>query len=98
VKKVRAPLFDYASPKPERMDNIIMKKILVVNDDIAHDKMLKTLISDWGYDIFLADDGSTGVEMIKEQSFDIVLMDMKMIKMSGMEALQLIKDYNPSLR
>ena len=74
-----------------------MKKILVVDDDMAHARMLKPLMSDWGYEIFMADDGTTGVEMVKAQSFDIVLMDMKMIKMSGMEALQLIMDYNPSL-
>jgi len=74
-----------------------MKKILVVDDDSVHGMMLKTLMKDWGYEIFLADDGTTGVEMIKNQPFDLVLLDMKMKKMSGMEALQLIKDYNPSL-
>ena len=74
-----------------------MKKILVVDDDAAHARMLKVLMTDWGFDIYLADDGTTGVEMVKEQPFDIVLMDMKMVKMSGMEALQHIKTYNPSL-
>jgi two-component system response regulator HydG len=74
-----------------------MKEILVVDDDLAHGRMLKTLMSDWGYTIALAEDGNVGVQMVKESSFDMVLMDMKMIKMSGMEALQLIKDYNPSL-
>ena len=74
-----------------------MKKILVVDDDAAHARMLKTLMADWGVDVYLADDGTTAVAMVKEQSFDIVLMDMKMVKMSGMEALQLIKTYNPSL-
>jgi two-component system response regulator HydG len=74
-----------------------MKKILVVDDDAAHGRMLKTLMADWGIDVHLADDGTIAVEMVKEQPFDIVLMDMKMVKMSGMEALQLIKTYNPSL-
>ena len=74
-----------------------MKKILVVDDDSVHGMMLKTLIEDWGYEIHLADDGTTGVEMVKSQSFDLVLLDMKMKKMSGMEALQHIKNYNPSL-
>ena len=74
-----------------------MKKILVVDDDSVHGMMLKTLIEDWGYEIHLADDGTTGVEMVKSQSFDLVLLDMKMVKMSGMEALQHIKSYNPSL-
>ncbi len=74
-----------------------MKKILVVDDDVSHGRMLKTLMSDWGYEIHLAEDGNIGVQMVKQSSFDMVLMDMKMIKMSGMEALQLINDYNPSL-
>ncbi|MCK5310922.1 MAG: sigma-54-dependent Fis family transcriptional regulator, partial [Desulfobacteraceae bacterium] len=72
-------------------------KILVVDDDSVHGMMLKTLIEDWGYEIHLADDGTTGVDMVKGQSFDLVLLDMKMKKMSGMEALQHIKNYNPSL-
>ncbi len=71
--------------------------ILVVDDDAAHARMLKTLLTDWGYEVFWADDGDKGVEMVKAQVFDIVLMDMKMVRMSGMEALSLIHGYNPSL-
>ena len=42
-----------------------MKKILVVDDDAAHARMLKTLMTDWEYEIYIADDGSTAVEMVK---------------------------------
>ena len=72
-------------------------RILVVEDDAAHARMLKTLISDWGYEVVLADDGDTGVEQVTSRSFDIVLLDMKMKRMSGMEALSQILAYNPSL-
>ncbi len=72
-------------------------KILVIDDDRAHAQMLQTLIADWGYEVLWADDGDTGVAMVKEQCFDMVLLDMKMIRMSGMEALRLIHEYNPSL-
>jgi len=72
-------------------------KILVVDDDIGHRTMLKTLMTGWGYDIHLADDGSSGVEMVRQEYFDIVLMDMKMLRMSGMEALEKINLYNPAL-
>ena len=74
-----------------------MKRILVVDDDMAHANMLKTLITDWGYEVDLADDGTSGIQKVENSSFDMVLMDMKMVKMSGMEALQRIKHYNPSL-
>lgn len=74
-----------------------MDKILVVDDDVAHARMLKILLTDWGYEIFMAHDGDVGVDMVKSRIFDMVLMDMKMVKMSGMEALQRIHAYNPSL-
>ena len=73
------------------------KSVLVVDDDPAHREMLKTLVSGWGYTVELASDGPEGVDMIKERPFDIVLMDMRMIQMSGMEALEAIKEYNPSV-
>ncbi len=74
-----------------------MKNILVVDDDMAHANMLKTLLVNWGYQVDLADDGTSGVEKVEQKPFDMVLMDMKMVKMSGMEALQRINAYNPSL-
>lgn len=71
--------------------------ILVVDDDAAHARMLKTLISDWGHGVALADDGDTGVEMVKSAPYDLVLLDMKMVRMSGMEALEQIHAFNPVL-
>ncbi len=73
------------------------KRVLVVDDDAGHRSMLKTLLTGWGYDISLADDGMTGVQIVQEETFDIVLMDMRMVKMSGMEALGAIHRHNPSL-
>ncbi len=72
-------------------------KILVVDDDPGHRTMLRTLMTGWGYGVTVADDGTTGVEAVKTAPFDIVLMDMKMITMSGMEALDEIHRFNPSL-
>lgn len=74
-----------------------MKKILVVDDDTNHAMMLKTLLSDWGYEIHTADDGESGIAIVKEKKFDLILMDMKMARISGMKALQIIKQFNPFL-
>ena len=71
--------------------------ILVVDDDLSHLTMLRTLLSGWGYTIFEADDGSTAIEQVKERSFDLVLMDIRMLKVSGIEALGQIKAYNPAI-
>ncbi|UCD82228.1 MAG: sigma-54-dependent Fis family transcriptional regulator [Desulfobacterales bacterium] len=71
--------------------------ILVVDDDNAHRTMLRTLVGGWGYDIEEADDGSGAVGKVQEQSYDLILMDVRMVKMSGLEALEKIKSYNPAI-
>lgn len=73
------------------------RTILVVDDDTAHRTMLKTLIREWGYEIREADDGETAIAAVMEEAFDIVLMDIKMIRMSGLEALPHIKAFNPAI-
>jgi len=69
--------------------------ILVVDDDDAHRTMLRTLLGGWGYKISEADDGSIAVEAVKRSPFDLVLMDIRMLKVSGIEALDQIKVFNP---
>jgi two-component system response regulator HydG len=71
--------------------------ILVADDDPAHRTMLRTLLTGWGYTIFEADDGSTAIEKVHEQAFDLILMDIRMIKVSGLQALTEIKGFNPAI-
>ncbi|MBP8980322.1 MAG: sigma-54-dependent Fis family transcriptional regulator [Syntrophobacterales bacterium] len=59
--------------------------------------MLKTLLSGWGYLIREADDGETAIAAVREQPFDLVLMDIRMLKVSGLEALVEIKALNPAI-
>ena len=77
-----------------------MKKkntVLVVDDDPAHRTMLRTLLTGWGYTIFEADDGSTAIEKVHDQAFDLILMDIRMLKVSGLQALTEIKAFNPAI-
>jgi two-component system response regulator HydG len=69
----------------------------VVDDDLSHLKTLKTIITSWGYKAFEADDGTKAVELVKERPYDLILMDVRMAEMSGIEALKQIKEYNPSI-
>ena len=71
--------------------------ILVVDDDTAHRTMLRTLIGGWGYGIDEADDGTAAIDKVKNRFYDLVLMDVRMVKMSGLEALEKIKSYNPAI-
>jgi len=77
-----------------------MKKknaILVVDDDFAHRTMLKTLISGWGYAVSEADDGAAAIDAVQRTPFDLVLMDIRMVRISGIEALEEIRKMNPAI-
>ena len=70
--------------------------ILVVDDDAAHRVMLKKLIGGWGYNVFEADDGAVAIEEARRRSFDLILMDIRMMKVSGIEALEQIRKNQPA--
>ena len=73
------------------------KTVLVVDDDSAHRTMLRTLVGGWGYHIDEADDGSTAIEEVEKRPFDLILMDVRMLSVSGLEALERIKAFNPAI-
>jgi two-component system response regulator HydG len=77
-----------------------MKKnntILVVDDDLAHRTMLRTLLGGWGYDVAEADDGQSALDTVHKKPFDLILMDIRMVRVSGLEALVEIKRFNPAI-
>ena len=72
-------------------------RILVVDDDTAHRTMLLTLVGGWGYDLMEADDGESAIAAVEAEPVDLVLMDIRMVRMSGIEALERIKAINPAI-
>ncbi len=75
----------------------VNQSILIVDDDLAHRTMLKKLLGGWGYEVFEADDGSVAIENVHKRPFDLILMDIRMLKVSGIEALEKIKIINPAI-
>ena len=71
--------------------------ILIVDDDPGHRTTLKTLIASWGYGVEAVDDGTAAVQKVREKPFDLILMDVRMTVMSGIEALKQINSYNPAI-
>ena len=72
-------------------------RILVVDDDTAHRTMLFTLVGDWGYELLEADDGESAIAVVESGPVDLVLMDIRMVRISGIEALERIKGINPAI-
>jgi len=72
------------------------KSLLIVDDDIAHRTMLRILL-DWQYEICEADDGATAIDKVYDRPFDLILMDIRMSKVSGLEALEQIRSLRPDI-
>jgi two-component system response regulator HydG len=72
-------------------------KILIVDDDTAHLSMLETVLKSLGHLIDTATDGEDAISGVKQTPYDLVLMDVRMANIGGMEALQRIKEFNPAI-
>ena len=70
-----------------------MKKILIIEHEAAIRRVLKKIISEEneGYEVAEASDGLGGLEMILNNDYDLVLCDIKMPKMDGVEVLEKVK-------
>ncbi len=67
------------------------KNILVVDDEIEMRIALETTLKREGHHITLAENGKQALEKLNEDSFDLVLTDVKMPKMNGVELLKALK-------
>lgn len=72
-------------------------KILIVDDDVAHLTMLNTVLRGMGYEVEKAGDGKDAVQAVRTSPCDLILMDVRMAHMGGIEALEKIKGFNPSI-
>jgi two-component system response regulator HydG len=72
-------------------------EILVVDDDDSHCTILQALLRGWGYDVALACSGRAALERVLEHVFDLVLCDVRMAEMDGIETLRDIKALNPAI-
>lgn len=71
--------------------------ILVVDDDISHCTILQALLRGWGYRVALAYNGVQALDQVRQTVFDLVLCDIRMAEMDGIETLKEIKTWNPSI-
>ncbi len=67
-----------------------MSKILVIDDEKAIRNTLKDVLEYEKHEVDLAEDGPKGLELFTENTYDIVLCDIKMQKMDGIEVLEKI--------
>ncbi|QBN18552.1 sigma-54-dependent transcriptional regulator [Flavobacterium nackdongense] len=76
-----------------------MSKILIIEDEAAIRRVLTKILSEENdsYQVEDAEDGVVGLEKIKNNDYDLVLCDIKMPKMDGVEVLEAVKKIKPEI-
>lgn len=76
-----------------------MSKILIIEDEAAIRRVLSKILSEESktYEVDEAEDGLAGINKIKEGDYDLVLCDIKMPKMDGVEVLEAVKKLKPEI-
>jgi PAS domain S-box-containing protein len=70
-------------------------KVLVVEDNAMNQLLAQKVLEDWGWTVDIASSGMIGIEKIKQNDYDIVLMDIQMPEMDGYETTSFIREKLP---
>jgi DNA-binding NtrC family response regulator len=81
----------------EVLESLEKCNILVIDDDEIICKLLKKTLTDEGYRVETAGDGYEALKKIKEGSFDIMLVDLIMEGMAGLEGLRAVREIDPEI-
>jgi CheY-like chemotaxis protein len=71
------------------------KRILVIDDDLYLRELYEEILKNAGYEIDTAIDGQEGIEKIKQDGYDLVLLDMMMPKIDGLGVLTQLSQTQP---
>jgi len=71
-----------------------MTKLLVVDDEIDVCDFVKSFFEERNYTVFTASDGEEALRVVKRQQPDIILLDIRMKRMNGIETLKKIREFD----
>src|SRR5499426_4212168 len=71
-------------------------KVLIVDDEPAIREVLEMILQEWGYDVRLASDGAEAKELVESYNPEIVISDVVMPQLSGLDLLRCLKAGNSS--
>ncbi|SHK38411.1 response regulator [Tepidibacter formicigenes] len=74
-----------------------MKKLLIVDDELGLRSLLSSLFSE-EYEVYLAEDGEQALDIVKGNRVDLILLDMRLKRMDGLEILENIRKYDEEVK
>ena len=81
------------APKSQiSLEKIKGSKILLAEDNLLNQEIAQELLTDEGFKVTIANNGKEAVNLVNDENFDVVLMDMQMPEMDGLEATMKIRE------
>jgi PAS domain S-box-containing protein len=81
----------HSAPSDPKTNNLAHGRILIVEDNPANQKLAAMILRKAGHEVFLAGNGREGVDFLRRNRVDLVLMDVQMPGMDGMQATEEIR-------
>ena len=75
----------------------MIKRILVIDDDEAIRKVFLLAVEGTGFQVDTAESGAKGIQMTKEEIYDLIYLDLKMPGMNGVETLRELRSIHPDI-
>jgi two-component system, cell cycle response regulator DivK len=72
-------------------DSFVSKKIMIVEDNLVNQKVMGKLVKIFGHESIIIEDGFQAIEQIKLQKPDLILMDIQLVGITGIEITQDLK-------
>jgi DNA-binding NtrC family response regulator len=72
--------------------------VLLIEDDEMQLDVMRALLSDAGYQLYATADGPQGIDLYKDLRPDVVLLDLGLPSMSGLEVLKKIREFDPAAK
>ncbi|HUP45133.1 MAG TPA: ATP-binding protein [Thermoanaerobaculia bacterium] len=85
-----------ARPAAAKTDPTEPLRVLVAEDNLVNQEFAAEALRKLGHRVSVASDGEEALQMMKKQIFDIVLMDVQMPKLSGLDATRLYREIEPA--
>jgi len=91
--------FSYTAPAPsaQRRSTLQKNHVLVVDDEELYRRAIERILRRVGYDVLMARDGLEALQVISVQSVDLVLCDIQMPGINGLELVRQIREIEPDL-
>lgn len=75
-----------------------MRKLLIIDDEVGIIEEVRDFFAEEGFDVQTADSGKDGIKLIKEFQPDVLILDIKLPDISGLDVLKICKSSSPATK